>query len=73
MDRRSALNQVPSAAAPRTTRAQPSPHRDPAKRHLRRGNALPLAAALIHRLLTYYLPPVWGFWALRWLGRHGFV
>jgi uncharacterized protein (TIRG00374 family) len=32
-----------------------------------------LAAALIHRLLTYYLPPVWGFWALRWLGRHGFV
>jgi uncharacterized membrane protein YbhN (UPF0104 family)/tRNA A-37 threonylcarbamoyl transferase component Bud32 len=32
-----------------------------------------LAAALIHRLLTYYLPPVWGFFALRWLGRHGFV
>jgi uncharacterized membrane protein YbhN (UPF0104 family) len=30
-------------------------------------------AALIHRLLTYYLPPVWGFAALRWLGRHGFV
>jgi uncharacterized membrane protein YbhN (UPF0104 family) len=32
-----------------------------------------LAAALIHRLLTYYLPPIWGFWALRWLGRYGFV
>jgi glycosyltransferase 2 family protein len=32
-----------------------------------------LAAALIHRLLTYYLPPVWGFGALRWLGRHSFV
>ncbi len=35
--------------------------------------ATALAAALIHRLLTYYLPPVWGFFALRWLGRHGFV
>jgi uncharacterized membrane protein YbhN (UPF0104 family)/tRNA A-37 threonylcarbamoyl transferase component Bud32 len=35
--------------------------------------ATALAAAVIHRLLTYYLPPVWGFVALRWLGRHGFV
>ena len=35
--------------------------------------ATALAAALIHRLLTYYLPPVWGFFSLRWLGRHGFV
>jgi glycosyltransferase 2 family protein len=32
-----------------------------------------LAAALIHRLLTYYLPPVWGFVAMRWLGRHAFI
>jgi uncharacterized membrane protein YbhN (UPF0104 family) len=32
-----------------------------------------LAAALIHRLLTYYLPPVWGFGAMRWLGRHAFI
>jgi uncharacterized protein (TIRG00374 family) len=32
-----------------------------------------LAAALIDRLLTYYLPPVWGFFALRWLVRHGFA
>jgi uncharacterized membrane protein YbhN (UPF0104 family) len=32
-----------------------------------------LGAALLHRLLTYYLPPVWGFAALRWLGHHGFV
>jgi glycosyltransferase 2 family protein len=32
-----------------------------------------LAAALLHRLLTYYLPPIWGFVSLRWLGRHGFV
>jgi uncharacterized membrane protein YbhN (UPF0104 family) len=35
--------------------------------------ATALAAALIHRLLTYYLPPVWGYFSLRWLGRHGFV
>jgi uncharacterized protein (TIRG00374 family) len=32
-----------------------------------------LGAALLHRLLTYYLPAVWGFAALRWLGHHGFV
>jgi uncharacterized protein (TIRG00374 family) len=32
-----------------------------------------LAAALIHRLQTYYLPPVWGFGAMRWLGRHAFI
>jgi uncharacterized protein (TIRG00374 family) len=32
-----------------------------------------LAAALIHRLLTFYLPPIWGFFAMRWLGRHAFI
>jgi uncharacterized membrane protein YbhN (UPF0104 family) len=32
-----------------------------------------MAAALVHRLCTYYLPPVWGWFSLRWLGRHGFV
>jgi glycosyltransferase 2 family protein len=32
-----------------------------------------MAAALVHRLCTYYLPPVWGWFALRWLGRHGYV
>ncbi len=32
-----------------------------------------LAATLTHRMVTYYLPPVWGWFALRWLGRHGFV
>lgn len=32
-----------------------------------------LAATLVHRMCTYYLPPVWGWFALRWLGRKGFV
>jgi uncharacterized membrane protein YbhN (UPF0104 family) len=32
-----------------------------------------LAAALVHRMCTYYLPPVWGWFSLRWLGRHGYV
>jgi uncharacterized membrane protein YbhN (UPF0104 family) len=32
-----------------------------------------MAAALVHRLCTYYLPPVWGWFSLRWLGRHGYV
>jgi uncharacterized protein (TIRG00374 family) len=32
-----------------------------------------LAATLTHRMVTYYLPPVWGWFSLRWLSRHGFV
>ena len=32
-----------------------------------------MAAALVHRMATYYLPPVWGWFALRWLGRRGYV
>jgi glycosyltransferase 2 family protein len=31
------------------------------------------AIALTHRLCTSYLPPVWGYFALRWLGRKGYV
>ena len=31
------------------------------------------AAVIIHRLLTFYLPPVWGFFALRWLERNEYV
>ncbi len=32
-----------------------------------------LAAAITHRLASYYLPPVWGFASLRWLTAHGYV
>jgi glycosyltransferase 2 family protein len=32
-----------------------------------------LAVALTHRLCTYYLPPLWGYFSLRWLGRKGYV
>jgi uncharacterized membrane protein YbhN (UPF0104 family) len=31
------------------------------------------AIALTHRLCTYYLPPIWGYAALRWLSRKGYV
>jgi uncharacterized membrane protein YbhN (UPF0104 family)/tRNA A-37 threonylcarbamoyl transferase component Bud32 len=31
------------------------------------------AIALTHRLCTYYLPPVWGYFALSWLRRKGHV
>jgi uncharacterized membrane protein YbhN (UPF0104 family) len=31
------------------------------------------AIAFTHRLCTYYLPPIWGYAALRWLGRKGYV
>ena len=31
------------------------------------------AIALTHRLCTSYLPPVWGYFALQWLGRKGYV
>jgi glycosyltransferase 2 family protein len=29
-----------------------------------------LAATLLYRLASFYLPPVWGFFAMRWLERH---
>jgi uncharacterized membrane protein YbhN (UPF0104 family) len=32
-----------------------------------------LAGTLVHRMASYYLPPVPGFFSLRWLGRHGYV
>jgi len=31
------------------------------------------AAAVLYRLATFYLPPVWGFFAFRWLERHGLL
>jgi uncharacterized membrane protein YbhN (UPF0104 family)/tRNA A-37 threonylcarbamoyl transferase component Bud32 len=31
------------------------------------------AIALTHRLCTSYLPPIWGYFALQWLGRKGYV
>ena len=32
-----------------------------------------LAIALTKRLCTFYLPPIWGYPALRWLRRNGYV
>ena len=31
------------------------------------------AAALTHRLVTFYLPPIWGWFAFRWLTRHDYL
>lgn len=31
------------------------------------------AVALTHRLCTYYLPPLWGYVALRWLNRRAYL
>ncbi len=31
------------------------------------------AIALTQRICTFYLPPIWGYFALRWLGRKGYV
>jgi uncharacterized membrane protein YbhN (UPF0104 family)/tRNA A-37 threonylcarbamoyl transferase component Bud32 len=31
------------------------------------------AIALTQRLCTFYLPPIWGYLSLRWLGRKGYV
>jgi glycosyltransferase 2 family protein len=31
------------------------------------------AIAITHRLCTAYLPPIWGYFSLRWLGRHGYI
>lgn len=31
------------------------------------------AIAVTQRLCTFYLPPIWGFFSLRWLARKGYV
>jgi uncharacterized membrane protein YbhN (UPF0104 family) len=31
------------------------------------------AIAITQRLSTFYLPPIWGYFALRWLGKRGYV
>ena len=31
------------------------------------------AIALTQRLCTFYLPPIWGYLSLRWLGNKGYV
>ena len=32
-----------------------------------------LAAALLYRVSTFYLPPIWGFFALGWLRRNALL
>jgi uncharacterized protein (TIRG00374 family) len=32
-----------------------------------------VAAALTHRLITFYIPPTWGWVAFRWLTRHDYL
>ena len=31
------------------------------------------AIAITQRLCTFYLPPIWGYFSLRWLGRKGYI
>jgi len=31
------------------------------------------AIAFTHRLCTYYLPPIWGYFAMQWLGRKAYI
>jgi uncharacterized membrane protein YbhN (UPF0104 family)/tRNA A-37 threonylcarbamoyl transferase component Bud32 len=35
--------------------------------------SIAFAIALTHRLCTYYLPPIWGYFSLEWLRRKGHV
>jgi uncharacterized protein (TIRG00374 family) len=32
-----------------------------------------LSAVLVYRIFTYYLPPAWGFFTMRWLQRHDYL
>ncbi|MET0801735.1 MAG: lysylphosphatidylglycerol synthase transmembrane domain-containing protein, partial [Actinomycetota bacterium] len=36
-------------------------------------HAAALSTAMAYRLVTYYLPPIWGAVAMRWLRRHSYV
>ena len=32
-----------------------------------------ISAVLVYRAVTYYLPPIWGFFATRWLRQHDYL
>jgi uncharacterized protein (TIRG00374 family) len=32
-----------------------------------------VSAVLIYRLVSYYLPPLWGYVSLRWLTKHDYL
>jgi glycosyltransferase 2 family protein len=32
-----------------------------------------LSAVLLYRAATFYVPPLWGFFALRWLQRRAYL
>ena len=32
-----------------------------------------LAAVLLYRAATFYIPPLWGFFAMRWLQRNAYL
>jgi uncharacterized membrane protein YbhN (UPF0104 family) len=36
-------------------------------------NSTAFAIAFTHRVCTYYLPPIWGYFSLQWLRRRGYV
>jgi uncharacterized membrane protein YbhN (UPF0104 family) len=37
------------------------------------GESAAFAIAITQRLCTFYLPPIWGYASLRWLGRKGYL
>jgi uncharacterized membrane protein YbhN (UPF0104 family) len=36
-------------------------------------SAIAVSTAITFRLVTFYLPPIWGAAAMRWLRRHEYV
>jgi uncharacterized protein (TIRG00374 family) len=36
-------------------------------------SAVAVSTAIAYRLVTFYLPPIWGSFAMRWLRRHAYV
>ena len=36
-------------------------------------NSTAFAIAFTHRLCTYYLPPIWGYFSMQWLERKAYI
>ncbi len=36
-------------------------------------NAVAMSTAIAYRMATFYLPPIWGSFATRWLKRHSYL
>lgn len=64
----------PGVSSPQASRFREHPtHQPKGVLKTRATSAAAMSTAIAFRLVTFYLPPIWGGYAMRWLGRHDYM